>query len=259
MLPAVLTPMLTIARYTVLEALRNRLVWLLLLIVLAAVGISGFLGAVALTESRQVQAALLAAGLRFAAVFLMVVFVVTSMLREANDKGVELLLALALPRAAYLLGKLCGFAALALLPALLFGALCLFFAPWDQCLLWGVSLVCELWIAAAFSLMCVLSFNQPLPALAATFGFYLLARAIGSLQLIAHGPFNSHAASQRLIGAALDVIAAVLPRLDQFTRTDWLVYHGGDAAALAGIAVQTVLCVALLTAVALFDLYRKRF
>lgn len=255
----VLRPVLTIARYTLLEALRNRLLWLLVLIALAAVGLAGFLGDVALTESRQVQASLLAAGLRFAAVFLTVVFVVTSMLREANDKGLELLLALALPRAAYLLGKLCGFAALALLPALLFGALCLFFAPWDQCLLWSASLACELWIAAAFSLLCVLSFNQPLPALAATFGFYLLARAIGGLQLIAHGPFNSHGTSQRLIGAALDVIAAVLPRLDQFTRTEWLVYHGGDAAALASIAIQTAICVALLTAAALFDLYRKSF
>jgi ABC-type Na+ efflux pump permease subunit len=252
-----LTPVLTIARYTLLEALRNRLVWLLLLIALAAIGLAGFLGDIALTESRQVQAALLAAGLRFAAVFLTITFVVTSMLREASDKGLELLLALALPRAAYLLGKLCGFAALALLPAMLFGALCLFFAPWDQCLLWAASLACELWIAAAFSLLCVLSFNQPLPALAATLAFYLLARAIGSLQLIAHGPFNSHSAAQRFIGGMLDVIAAVLPRLDQFTRTEWLVYHGGDAMALAGIAAQTAICVGLLTAAALFDLYRK--
>lgn len=122
MIPATLT----IARYTLLEALRNRLLWLLLTMALGAVGISGFLNELALTESRELQAALLGAVLRLAAVFLIATFVVTSMVREANDKGLELLMALPLPRAVYLLGKLAGFAALAVLPALLFGALALF-------------------------------------------------------------------------------------------------------------------------------------
>ena len=125
MIPAALT----IGRYTLLEALRNRLLWLLLVMALGAVGVSGFLNELALTESRQLQAALLGAVLRLAAVFLIATFVVTSMVREANDKGLELLMALPLPRAVYLLGKLAGFAALAVLPAVLFGALALFFAP----------------------------------------------------------------------------------------------------------------------------------
>lgn len=112
-------PALTIARYTVLEALRNRLPWLLLLMAAAAVAVSGFLNELALTESRQLQAALLGAVLRLAAVFLIATFVITSMAREVHDKGLELLMALPLPRAVYLFGKLAGFGALALLPALL--------------------------------------------------------------------------------------------------------------------------------------------
>ena len=107
----------TIARYTLLEALRNRLLWLLLILALGAVAVSGFLNALALTESRQLQAALLGAVLRLAAVFLIATFVVTSMAREASDKGLELLLALPVPRAVYLFGKLAGYAALAVLPA----------------------------------------------------------------------------------------------------------------------------------------------
>ena len=252
-----LRPVLTIARYTVLEARHNRLGPLLLLVALAALGFSGFLNQLALTESRQLQAALLAATLRLAAVFLVATFVVTSMLREAHDKGLELLLALPLPRAAYLLGKLAGYGALALAPALLFGALGLFFAPPAQAALWGLSLWCELWIVAAFSLLCALSFSQVAPALAAGAGFYLLARAIGGLQLIGHGRFGSHSPAQRAVGAGLDLVAALLPRLDSFTRTEWLMYHTGNAAALLDIGLQTLLYVGLLTAAALFDLYRK--
>ncbi len=252
-------PILTIARYTLLEALRNRLLWLLLLAAAGAIGLSGFLHELALTESRQLQAALLAAVLRLAAVFLIATFVITSVVREANDKGLELLLALPLPRAAWLLGKLTGFAALALLPALLFGALAWLSAPPDQAALWALSLLCELWIVAAFSLLCVLTLNQVLPALAASAGFYLLARVVGTLQLLGHGPGSSHGPGpgQRWLNAGIDALALLLPHLDQYTRSDWLVYHSGSLAELAAIVLQSALALALLTAAALFDLYRK--
>jgi ABC-type transport system involved in multi-copper enzyme maturation permease subunit len=249
---------LTIARYTLLEALRNRLLWLLLVMAFGAVGISGFLNELALTESRQLQAALLGAVLRLAAVFLIATFVVTSMAREANDKGLELLMALPLPRAVYLLGKLAGFAALAVLPAALFGALALFFAPPAQAALWAVSLLCECWIVAAFSLLCMLTLNQVLPALAAALAFYVLARAIGTLQLLGHGAGAAQSAGQQALGAAVDALALLLPHLDRFTRGDWLVYHDGGAADLLAIAAQTVIYVALMAAAGLFDLYRKQ-
>lgn len=247
----------TIARYTLLEALRNRLMWLILLAALIGIGISGFLNEVALTESRQIQASFLAAFLRFAAAFLIATFVVTSMVREFNDKGLELALSLALPRAAYLLGKLAGFASLAVVPALLFGALTLFFAPPQQAALWTVSLLCELWLVAAFSLLCVLTFQQVMAALSAVMAFYLLARSIASLQLIGHAPFNETGMSQRFINVTIDAISALLPHLDQFTQTAWLVYHNGTWNTLAGLLAQSAIYLALLMGAALFDFYRK--
>ncbi|CDG82735.1 ABC transporter permease [Janthinobacterium agaricidamnosum] len=250
-------PIPTIARYTLLEALRNRLACLFLLVACIAVGLSGFLNELALTESRQMQAALLAALLRFAAVFLIATFVVTSMVREANDKGLELLLALPMPRSSYLLGKLCGFGLLALIPALLFGLLSLFFAPLFQSALWSMSLLCELWIVAAFALLCVLSLSQVMPALAACAGFYLLARSISGLQLLVHAGSGAHSWQQQILSSGINSLAFLLPRLDGFTRTEWLLYHTGNSAALLDILSQTVIYVALMTSAALFDLYRK--
>jgi ABC-type transport system involved in multi-copper enzyme maturation permease subunit len=252
-----IAPAVTIARYTLLEALRNRLLWLLLIMAAGAVAVSGFLNELALTESRALQAALLGAVLRLAAVFLVATFVVTSMAREASDKGLELLLALPLPRAVYLFGKLAGFGALALLPALLFGALGLFFAPPAQAGLWAVSLLCECWIVAAFSVLCMLTLNQVMPALAAVCSFYLLARAIATLQLLGHGATSVQSAGQRVLNTGIDGLALLLPHLDQFTRSDWLVYHNGGGVELASIAAQTAIYVALLAAAALFDLHRK--
>lgn len=247
----------TIAYYTLLEALRNRLTWLVLLVALAGIGISGFLNEVALTESRQTQAAFLAAFLRFSAAFLMATFVVTSMVREFNDKALELVLALPLPRAGYLLGKLAGFAALTAAPATLFGLLMLFFAPPQQALLWTASLLLELWLVAAFSLLCVLTFQQIMVALSAVMGFYLLARSISALQLIGDATGNQAPLSQQVINFVIDAIAAVLPHLDRFTQTEWLVYHSGTWSMLGGLLMQSAVYLTLLTGAALFDLYRK--
>ncbi len=247
----------TIAFYTLLEALRNRLTWLLLLVAFIGIGLSGFLNELALTESRQIQVAMLAAFLRFSAVFLLATFVVTSMVREFNDKGLELLLALPLPRAAYLLGKLLGFAALAVVPAVLFGLLTAFFTPLLQTTLWTISLICELWIVAAFSMLCVLTFNQIMAALSAVMGFYLLARAISAMQLIGNDPLSAHSTSQQVIGFVINSLSALLPHLDEFTRTDWLVYQTGTWATLSVLLLQSAICLTLLCAAALFDLYRK--
>ena len=249
---------LTIARYTLLEALRNRLLWLLIGAALGAVGLAGFLHELALTESHALQAALLGAVLRLAAVFLIATFVITSMVREANDKGLELLLALPLPRGTYLAGKLAGFGALAIVPALLFGALALALAPAGQAALWALSLLCECWIVAAFSVLCVLTLQQVLPALAAALAFYLMARAIGPLLLIGQAGGTATDLGQHVLGGAMQVLGLLLPHLDGFTRSDWLVYHGGTGADLLAIAVQTALYVGLMAAAGLFDLYRKQ-
>ena len=70
---------LPIARYTLLEALRNRLLLLALILVAAGLAFTQFLQQVAITEANQIQTALLAALLRIGAVFMLAGFVVTSM------------------------------------------------------------------------------------------------------------------------------------------------------------------------------------
>ena len=255
--PTMLRPALTIARYTLLEALRSRLLWLFILAACGGAGLAGFLQQLALTESAAVQTALLAATLRLAGVFLLATFVVTSMAREAADKGLELLLALPMPRAAYLLGKLLGYAVLAGVPAVLFGLLVALVAPAAHSALWAASLLGELWIVAAFSLLCAASLQQALPALAATGGFYVLARTVGSLQLLAHGPLTGHSWPQQAMTGAIDVLALLLPRLDDFTRTEWLLYASGGWPALAGVAAQTIIYAGLLASCALCDFYRR--
>ncbi|HEY8608075.1 MAG TPA: ABC transporter permease [Noviherbaspirillum sp.] len=251
------TPIRLIARYTLLEALRNRMAWLFVAIAVVAVGLGGFLNALALTESRQIQLAVLAAFTRAAAVFALAAFIVTSMAREFNDKGLELFLALPLPRASYYLGKLSGFCLLAAIPAVLYGALAALLATPLQAVLWASALLCELWLVAAFCLLCVLSFTHVMGALAAVMGFYLLGRSIGALQLIAQASGEEGGWSQQVFRLVFDVLGAILPRLDRFTPTDWLVQSSGDWSALGALLLQGGAFLVLAVGAGLFDLYRR--
>jgi ABC-type transport system involved in multi-copper enzyme maturation permease subunit len=249
----------TLARITLIEAVRNRLLWLAAAIIVAALGLAQFLSQVAIAESREIQTALLAAPLRVAAVFMVAVFVITSTVREFNDKVIELLLSLPAPRSFYFLGKLAGYAAVAAIVALLSALPLAPFAGAPGLALWTASLFCELLIVAAVSLFCVLSFAQVVPAFAAVAGFYLLARSMAAMQIIAGAPLQEPTFADRAVRIIVELIALVLPSLDRITQTAWLLGPSPGAGVLGGVLGQTAVYLLLIGAASLFDLYRRNF
>ena len=248
----------SLAKLTLLEAVRNRLLWLAVGVVVAAFGLAQFLSQVAITETREIQVALLAAPLRVAAVFIVAVFVVTSMVRESNDKVTELLLSLPTPRAAYFFGKFTGYASVAAILALLCALPLVPLARPLGLALWTASLVWELLIVTARGLFCVLSLAQVVTASAAVAGFYLLSRSIAAMQIIAGASLHEQTFTDQIVSAVVALIALLLPSLDGMTQTTWLLgaAPGNVAAAVFG---QTAIYLVLICSAALFDLYRKSF
>jgi Cu-processing system permease protein len=250
-------PVLTIASFTLLEALRSRLLWLVFAVLLATFGLAEFIGSIALTESLALKSGMLGAGLRLFAVFMISLFVTTSMVRELNDKVLELILALPIPRAAYYFGKLLGFSLVALVTAVLIGLSLLLYVPPSSLLAWTTSLLCELFIIAALSLLCLFSLHQVTFALSMVAGFYLLSRSINAIQLMGQSPLIDADLSQHAIGTLVDIIAFLLPELHRFTPSRWLIYHTATWQELAPILGQTAVYLVLLIGAGLFDLYRK--
>ena len=246
---------LAIAYYTLLEAARSRLAWLVLSAVLIFVTASFFIQALAITDSVRLQVAFLATSLRAASFFLIAAFIISTLQREHNDKGPSLLLALDLPRGHYVLGKALGMAGIASLIGLACALPVALFAPPGAWLVWAASLLLEAWIVAAVSVFCGTSLRNVTAGLALTLGFYLLAKSLATLQLISHAGSMGASASHRYMTQMLDTVALLLPRLDQFAPTRWLV--DGTSGALAPLALQALIFVALVTAAAMFDMYRK--
>ncbi|MBI2508882.1 MAG: ABC transporter permease [Betaproteobacteria bacterium] len=251
---------ITIARYTLLEALRTRLPVLVLLTLLALLAASFFVETIAVTEGARLQAGFYAAGVRLACVFIVGLYVLTSMAREFNDKGLDVLLALDLPRSHYVLGKLAGFLVIA---ALVAAAACLPLA-WlstpQAVMQWAVSLALELAIVAALALFCIITLNQLTPAASFVLAFYLLARSLTAIRrMSAHPVADAGALSHQVIQFLVEALALVMPAFDAWTQTAWLVNHETAWGDLARLAWQSALYTTLLAAATMFDFYRKNF
>ena len=249
--------LLLLARGCLLEARRGALPWLLLGLLAAALGFAAFLSQVALTESRELQAAFAAALLRAGAAFLLAAHVAASVVREANDKVLELALSLPLSRSRYYAGKLLGFGAIGAVLAIACALPMLLWASPAGVGAWGISLVVELLLVAAAGLFFSLTLGGVVPALAATAGLYLLARSIAGIQLLARGPLAEESWAQVAARGAVDAVALLLPRLDAATRSDWLLYASPGAGELGAAVGALLVYAALLCAAGLFDFHRR--
>src|SRR5262245_38050649 len=210
----------TIARYTLLEALRTRLPLLVLATLLALLAASFFVETIAVTEGARFQTAFYAASVRLATVFIAAIMVLVSVTRDFDDKGLDVVLALDLPRSHYVLGKLLGFLGIAGLIAVA-AALPLVWAAAPSALLrWTISLAVELAIVVALALFCIVTFNQLTPAASFVLAFYLLARSLTAIQLMSANPLTGmDTLSHQVMRFVVDVVALVMPGLDTWTQT----------------------------------------
>src|SRR3982751_5639934 len=230
------TRLVAIARFSMLEALRTRLPLVTAITILTLLGASFFVREIAIAESTRFQTAFYAATGRYATVFVAALYVIASLSREFQDKGLELVLALDLARGEYILGKLLAFLGIATALSIAVGIPLFALTGVEAAAQWTVSFAIELAVIVAASLFCVITFNQVMPAASVVIGFYLLARAITAIRLIsAHPIVSGDALSQRFMNGLVEAIALVIPGLELWTRTTWLVDQPAQWSALGAI------------------------
>jgi hypothetical protein len=196
---------------------RARLLWLVLAALAGLLLASLFVQQVAIAESARVQTGFLAASVRLAMVFLLCLHVASSMAREFNDKGIELTLSLALPRAGYFFGKLLGFGAAAVLVAELACAALAWVAPHPGLVLWGVSLACELLLVVALTLLCASPSRRSCRRSASLPHSICLHAASGRCASSRLGAVAAASGQRRWLDGGRDGL--LLPDLSRFTAT----------------------------------------
>ena len=255
-----ISQILTISKFTIIESMRNRLLWLSLMVVALSFGLVEFIGDLAITEHRVTQVAVLAAFLRISAVVIITMFVVSSTIRELQDKTLEMILAMPIHRGSYYMGKLVGFIQVAVIIALIFTLMLMLYAAADQAFIWGLSLVLELILVVALGLVMLFSFNQIPAAITGVFVIYAAARSASSIYLMSKYPIISHTTfAQKFMDGFVELLTWLLPDLHRFTQTEWLAHGTGSFGLLVPVITQTLVYLSLLSAIALFDFHRKNF
>lgn len=242
---------LTLARATLLEAWRTRVLLIWLGFVIAATAIAAFGAQLALVENARFRVVWLGVGLRLAALLLLTFFLAASILRERDERRSEFILGFALSRRDYLLAKLLAAAVLAAILAASAG-LVLFVANAPS-VIWSVTLWLELVLICALTIFASMTLSSIAAALSFVITFYLLARLWpGLVYLSAVSPFADQYA---MLGSAARGFAMVLPRVDLYARSEWLL---GAAPHVSAFAILHALAyIALLMAAALIDLRRR--
>ena len=250
--------LLTIAKYSIWEAVQDKFLLFIVTGVLAIFALSFFISELAITESIQTRTAILSSLLRIFLVFTVSLFVISSMLREFNDKGFELLLSQPLPRASYYVGKLSGYTFISFIVCGLAGGCIFIYLPDINTLFWSFSLWCELLIIISLSILCLITLNNVTIAFSIVMGFYILSRAIEAIHLISSSPILApDSLANKFMAWLIDVISYLVPDLYRFTQTSWLVYKAEYTGELFIIVGQTLIYVLFLSGAAIFDLYKK--
>ena len=250
----------TIARCALLEALRTRLAVLVVLTLAVLLAASYFVMSIAVIEGARFQAGFYAAGARLACVFIIGLYAIVSVTREFDDKGLDVMLALDLPRSHYVLGKLAGFLGIAAAVAAAAALPLMLLASPGPALQWMLSLAFELAVVAALALFCVLTFSQLTLAASFVLAFYILARSLTAIRLMSASPITGgDTFAYQAARLVTEGLALVVPAFDSWTRTSWLVDGAAAWTTLLQLAGESALYVALLAAAAMFDFYRKNF
>lgn len=256
--------MTAVLRFVLLTGARDRMLPALWLLSLAVLLVCRALGGAMLVEGGQTALAFASLSLRLVMVAGVVLAVCFQMRRLQETREIEAMLARPVSRTGLVLGLAGGYGLLGLamvLPALL--ALGLILTPNVSGLaLWGLSLLLEVWLAAGFALFLACSLSSAAASALTALSLYALARLATGFYDIAQAGVGDALASPLTglpLRLAAELLAAVLPRLDLFGQSSWLVYGPDTAWGAGALLMQAGLYLPLLLAATVFDLKGRRF
>lgn len=265
-----------IIKYTLLTAVRDWLYLGIFLLVIGAVFLSIFLGGTALSEQGKASIAFIASSVRIITILGLVLFVCFHVRRSIENKEVELILTRPISRVSFVLSYYLGFATLAaslIIPISIILSLSVFnfsFVDIDQdkiapmlvnIALWSCSFFLETLIITAFAFFATLILESAVFSTLATLTFYFMSRIIGFFIISMHNPASLIKGTMlgRVSENALMAISTMLPRLDMFTRSEWLVYGIADKSEYMLFAGSALIFIPLILLMTIFDFLRKQF
>ncbi|NDF12820.1 MAG: hypothetical protein EB060_08445 [Proteobacteria bacterium] len=260
--------MWTTIRYILITALRDKLFIGLFAAILIAASIALFLGSTAMVEQQQMTIAYIAGSARVILVVGLIVFICFHVRRAFENREVEVTLTRPISREAYVFCYWLGFSVLSFLVVVPLSLLMALFLKVNMVGLffWSLSLIAEVLLIGAFALSCGLILQSAVTGVMVSFGFYIISRMMGFFTFMLQQKTATNLTdwywwTQRI----LETISMVVPRLDMFAKTEWLIY-GMDGSAGVWVwhnvplfLLQALIYVPLLLFMSIYDFRRRQF
>ncbi len=256
--------MRTTIKYIVLTAIRDWLFPGIFLALLAGFLLASFLGDNALVEPEQMKIVYIAGMSRIILHVGLIVFVCFHVRRMFESREIEVFLSRPISRTAFVISYWLGFCALGFLLVVPVILALMALLPVDAVggTVWSISVLMEAFIVIAFALFASLILKSAVSSVLLCFGFYIAARMMGFFLYIVEGVGVTDTTTiGKIAEKLLVVVSMIMPRLDQYGLSEWLIYgikaeqHG----VIGLVLVQSLIILPLLLACAVYDFKRKQF
>ncbi len=255
--------MLTTIRYILLTARRDWIFMGLAVALFAVFAVSSFLGGTSLVEQQQMTAVFVGSATRLVLIIGLILFVCFHVRRAFEHREVEFILTRPISRTRFVLSYWLGFFTVSLWLLLpLLGAMLLLLPGLHLAGLawWGASLMLEIAVILAFALFVALILRSAVSAVLLCFGFYVMARMMGFFLYLLDKPYDLATLSfNALLHHIMTLLSALMPRLDLFGQTEWLIYGTVPVGDFRFVALQAAITIPLLLGMALLDFARRDF
>lgn len=247
-------------RYILMAALRDRLFFSLIGIVVVVFSLSVFFGSSVVTEQDQFARVFAAFGFRLFGVVTLVLFVVTYIRRSFEGRDIDYLLSRPIGRVGFVLTHAAAFSSLALIAALLLGGSTVLLETGhiqQGVLMWWLSIAAEFIIMANVAMFFAFVMTSPTGCIIIVFAFYLLSRLIGDILGILKRGIGSplmHGLSN-----VMEVISVFIPRLDMMGQTKWILYGVPPTVSVPFILAQCGVFLAVIIGATILDMHRRQF
>lgn len=254
--------MFTNIRYVLITAVRDRLFIGLLAAIIFAAFVSGVMGNTAMLETQEMTVTLCAASARLILMIGLIVFTCFHVRAAFQTREIDVLLSRPVSRSKIVVSYWLGFACVATLLAMPTIVIMWIVGIIDMIgyFYWAASLLLETWLVVAIALFAAFTLRSATSSVLMSLGFYTLSRMIGF--------FTATAKSGILFGDyrinmvfrwVIDAISMVLPRLDFFGKSNWLIYGPAHSNDLHFFAIQAAIFIPLLIVASIIDFKRKQF
>lgn len=252
--------MLTNIRYILITALRDWLFLGLLLGVLFATAISATLGGTAFLEEKEMTLTFASGAARLIVMIGLIVFVCFHIRNAFDTKEIDVILSRPISRSSLVVAYWLGFSLVSLLLTIPVVAILAVIGVgnWEGYAGWAASLLCEAGLVVALALFSAFTLKSAVASVLACMGFYVLSRMMEFFVMTAESGIV-HGREYLMLNYVLTAISTLVPRLDLFTKSEWLIYGFNTPQDWQVFVVQVVIFVPLLLLASIADFRRKQF